>query len=145
MIFVDASAIIAIMTREPSYKALIAALESSKNAITSSIAVFEAVAGLCRKDKLSVEDARSSVDAFLTLCGIEILPITVETGKEALAAFDRFGKGQGHPAQLNLSDCFAYAAAKGHKAALLFTGNDFSATDIPAAVQSSPSLSDKME
>jgi hypothetical protein len=30
----------------------------------------------------------------------------------ALDAFDRYGKGCGHPAQLNMGDCFGYAAAR---------------------------------
>jgi uncharacterized protein with PIN domain len=51
----------------------------------------------------------------------------------ALAAFSRYGKGRGHPAQLNLSDCFAYAMATNPRTALLFTGNDFSKTDIAPA------------
>jgi len=44
----------------------------------------------------------------------------------ALAAFSRYGNGRGHPAQLNLGDCFAYAMAKNRRTALLFTGDDFS-------------------
>jgi ribonuclease VapC len=39
----------------------------------------------------------------------------------------------GHPAQLNLGDCFAYGQAKALKAKLLYKGGDFSATDIEAA------------
>ena len=30
--------------------------------------------------------------------------------------------------QLNLADCFAYATAKNHRTALLFSGDDFSKT-----------------
>ena len=51
----------------------------------------------------------------------------------ALEAFDRYGKGNQHPAQLNLGDCFAYAQAKLSGAALLFKGEDFSKTDIESA------------
>jgi hypothetical protein len=51
----------------------------------------------------------------------------------ALSAFARYGKGRGHPAQLNLGDCFAYAAAKNHRRALLFKGDDFDKTDIRSA------------
>ena len=42
----------------------------------------------------------------------------------------RFGKGSGHPAQLNLGDCFAYAMAKQHGVPLLYKGDDFSQTDL---------------
>jgi uncharacterized protein with PIN domain len=45
-----------------------------------------------------------------------------------------YGRGRGHPAQLNLGDCFAYAAARTHTVPLLFKGDDCTKTDIePAA------------
>jgi ribonuclease VapC len=133
VIFVDASAIIAVMTREPDHERLIAAIEGAGSAITSPIAIFEAAAGLCRKRSLSVEEARSEVEMFLDICRIEAVPLSSDIAHEALDAFSRFGKGRGNKAQLNLGDCFAYAAAKRHKAALLFAGADFTATDIAVA------------
>ena len=51
----------------------------------------------------------------------------------ARTAFDVFGKGQGHPAQLNFGDCMSYAVAKAHGVPLLFKGDDFSKTDIAVA------------
>ena len=50
-----------------------------------------------------------------------------------LQAFARYGKGRGHPAQLNLGDCFIYAQAKLVGASLLYKGDDFSKTDIESA------------
>jgi len=47
-------------------------------------------------------------------------------------AFRRFGKGR-HPAALNLGDCLTYATAKLADRPLLFVGNGFGETDIPAA------------
>ena len=58
-----------------------------------------------------------------------------QEAQTALAAFSRFGKGRGHPAQLNLGDCFAYAMAKNHRLALLFKGEDFDKTDIRLAAR----------
>jgi uncharacterized protein with PIN domain len=37
------------------------------------------------------------------------------------------------PAGLNLGDCFAYAAARAFGEPLLFKGDDFAQTDVPAA------------
>jgi ribonuclease VapC len=54
-------------------------------------------------------------------------------GQMALEAFRRFGKGR-HQAGLNIGDCFAYTAAKATGEKLLFKGDDFSRTDIPAAL-----------
>jgi ribonuclease VapC len=48
----------------------------------------------------------------------------------AAEAFQRYGKGQGHPAQLNMGDCAVYALAKSLNEPLLFVGNDFAQTDV---------------
>jgi ribonuclease VapC len=51
-------------------------------------------------------------------------------------AFKRYGKGRGHPAQLNIIDCAAYALARSRNLPLLFKGNDFAHTDIASALAS---------
>lgn len=71
---------------------------------------------------------------FLGLARVAVVAIEPSAAHGALDAFARYGKGTQHPAQLNLGDCFAYAQAKSLGAALLFKGDDFSMTDIPAAV-----------
>jgi ribonuclease VapC len=134
--FVDASAIVAILTREAEADALADVLESARSPITSPIAIFEAALGICRKRHSSVEEAEEDVRQFLETAGVRAVPITEREAETALAAFSRYGKGRGHPAQLNLGDCFAYAAAKNHRTALLFKGEDFAKTDIPAATRS---------
>jgi len=59
------------------------------------------------------------------------IPTDSDNWKEAETALSGFAPGQGrHRAQLNLGDCFAFAAAKNHRAALLFKGDDFDKTDI---------------
>jgi len=52
----------------------------------------------------------------------------------AFDAFRRYGKGQGHPAQLNIVDCIAYALARVRAEPLLFKGNDFGKTDVLRAI-----------
>ena len=134
--FVDASAIVAILTREPDADALADLLESARSPITSPIAIFEAALGICRKRHASVEEAEADVREFLEVAAIRAVSITETEAETALAAFSRYGKGRGHPAQLNLGDCFAYAVAKNHRTALLFKGDDFSKTDIAPAARS---------
>lgn len=131
--FVDASAIVAILTGEPEADALADALEAARSPITSPIAVFEAALGVRRKRHASVAEARRDVMEFLDIAGVRMVPIAASEADAALDAFDRYGKGRGHPAQLNLGDCFAYAVAKHHGIALLFQGNDFGKTDIARA------------
>jgi ribonuclease VapC len=38
-----------------------------------------------------------------------VVPFDEEMASGAFEAFCRFGKGQGHPAQLNIADCAVYA------------------------------------
>jgi ribonuclease VapC len=127
-VFVDASAIVAILTAESEADSLIDRLERAIRPITSPIAIFEATLGLCRKTHVSVEEAEIDVIAFLTQARIS--PVPVNDATSALQAFSRYGKGRGHPAQLNMGDCFAYAVAKNHRTTLLYKGDDFAKTDL---------------
>jgi ribonuclease VapC len=131
--FVDASAIVAILTREPEADALADLLDGARSPITSPIAVFEATLGVCRKRHASVEEAEADVRDLLATASVRLVSITAREGEAALNAFSRYGKGRGHPAQLNLGDCFAYAVAKNYQVPLLFKGDDFNKTDIPSA------------
>ena len=128
--FVDASAIVAILTREPEADALADRLDGSSTCITSPIAVFESAAAICRKRKASVAEARKAVTEFLDVARVTVVSVSPADGDTALEAFARYGKGRNHPAQLNLADCFAYAMAKRHGTSLLFKGDDFAKTDV---------------
>ena len=131
--FVDASAIVAMMTDENDARKLATRLETSKARLTSAIALFEATAGVARVRALPVVQAREDVAKFLELMGIEVVALPPEVGPLAIDAFARFGKGRRHAAQLNMGDCFAYACARHYDQPLLFTGADFSKTDIEQA------------
>ncbi|MCY4624332.1 MAG: type II toxin-antitoxin system VapC family toxin [Chloroflexi bacterium] len=72
------------------------------------------------------------LDNLLREMRIELAPVTLEQAELARDAWRRFGRGN-HPAALNLGDCFSYALAKDTGEPLLFKGNDFTLTDIPAA------------
>ena len=49
-------------------------------------------------------------------------------------AYHDFGKGSGHPAKLNLGDCYSYALAAQTGEPLLFVGDDFIHTDLQPAI-----------
>jgi ribonuclease VapC len=135
--FVDASAIVAMLTEEPEADSFADALQAASRPVTTPVAIFEATLGLCRKHHASVAEAQQDVLAFLTAANVTVMPITAEDAETALGAFARYGKGRGHPAQLNMGDCFAYAAAQRLGAALLFKGDDFTRTDIRPALAAS--------
>ena len=128
--FVDSSAIVAILTAEEDADALADRIEAADAPVTSAIAIFEAALGIARKRYATVEETRDDVRTFLEAAGIEVVSIGGTEAEAALLAFSRYGKGRGHPAQLNMGDCFAYAVAKTRNLPLLYKGNDFSQTDI---------------
>ena len=127
--FVDASAIVAILADEEDASELSGRLIGAATVKTSALAVYEAVLGLARAQTISTADAQLAVGNFLSAADTEIIPITQEIGRGAITAFERFGRGR-HPAGLNMGDCFAYGCARSLDVPLLFKGDDFSQTDI---------------
>jgi ribonuclease VapC len=132
MIFVDASALVSIAAREADALDLVGVLESERVRLSSAIALWETVAGLCRSHMFSVESARDRVKGLRELFGLQLVGIGDQEYDLALQAYAQFGKGR-HPAALNMGDCFAYACAKANRAVLLFKGEDFPKTDIRIA------------
>jgi ribonuclease VapC len=130
--FLDASAAIAIIAREGDAAALAGRLRQANEVHTSPIAVYETVLGLARLGQTSIQEAQAVLDRFLGEIRAQIMPITAEIGRNALSAFERYGRGR-HPAALNMGDCFAYACARQVDIPLLFKGDDFPLTDITIA------------
>ena len=122
-----------MLTREADADMLLTTLETAGPAETTPVAVYEAVLGVSRKRQWSVAEAEAHVRDFLEAAGVSVRPIQPETAHVALEAFARYGKGRGHPAQLNLGDCFIYAQAKLGGASLLYKEGDFSKTDVESA------------
>jgi len=130
--FLDASAIIAIIVREADADALGARLGQAATVYTSPIAIYEAVLGLARIGGISIGDAFVMLDKFLEELRVMIMPIHAEIGRGAVAAFERYGRGR-HQAALNMGDCFAYACARSIDMPILCKGNDFPQTDVTLA------------
>ena len=99
---VDTSALIAIIRQEPEAEAFIAAI------------VIDAR-----------RDPALSRDFDRLIAPIAIAPVTAAQARLAREAYRDFGKGAGHPAQLNFCDCFVFALAQETGAAILFKGRDF--------------------
>jgi ribonuclease VapC len=130
--FVDASAICAILLGEPEAEAFKDKLTAATRRSTSAIAVFECVRALMRVTGVEPETARALVAEFLDAGAFEVATIAQPEREAALDAMARFGRGR-HAAQLNMGDCFAYACARSRGEPLLFKGNDFPRTDIAIA------------
>ena len=74
------------------------------------------------------------LDELIADNGIEVVAFTAEQAKIARQAYRDYGRGSGHPANLNFGDCFSYALAAERREPLLFVGDDFGHTDIRSAV-----------
>jgi ribonuclease VapC len=130
--FVDASALVAIIAPESDGSALAERLRTASVRFTSAIAVYEAALALRCIGNTTIDAVTTVIDGSLARLGIEIIPVTAEIGHGALEAFARFGRGA-HPARLNMGDCFAYACARSLGVPLLCKGEDFAQTDIRLA------------
>jgi ribonuclease VapC len=134
MIFVDASAIVAILADEPggSLPLEVLAKQAGSECFTNPVAVYEAALAITRIRACDEQVAEREVRYFLEVAEITIDRLNDAHAAIALSAFSRFGKGV-HRAALNMGDCFAYASAKLANASILFVGDDFNQTDLPSA------------
>jgi len=127
----DTSAIVATIVREPD-------AERYRNAMLAADAItMSAVTALESRIVLHARFGTKAVEAFEDMiegARIEIVPFEARMADVAFDAFRRYGKGQGHPAQLNIVDCIAYALARVRAEPLLFKGNDFGKTDVLRAI-----------
>lgn len=127
MIVVDSSALVAILENEDDGVLYANAIAVAKRLYVSAVNVHET--GIVLRMRRG-SDAVAILWRFLSENGFEIVPFDGVQAREALAAFERYGKGLHPRAKLNLADCAAYALARTLGAPLLFKGNDFAMTDI---------------
>ncbi len=135
VIFVDTSAIVAILSDESDAEAFAIAIQAAKRRMTSPHVRLEACMVLSTRLNRPPEDVQEDFDALMAAASVEIVPLTDMMAREAVVAFGRYGKGKEHPAQLNLADCLSYAVSKALLAPILFKGRDFSATDLEIPVR----------
>lgn len=130
--FVDASAIVAMMTNESDASALSVRLTTAGSRATSAMALWEASVAYSRIFALPPAAALREVEAYVQALDIKVVAIEPAMTAVAIEAYQRFGKGR-HPAGLNFGDCFAYAFARRLNMPLLYKGDDFPKTDIEPA------------
>ena len=128
---VDASAVVAILVREPEAEALLERLEQQPGKLrTHPISVWEAALAVARASRITIPEAHKEVLGFLATVEIEIVPIDATDTLRALVAAETYGRGTGHAANLNLGDCFTYSLAMRYGGPILFKGDDFTHTLI---------------
>ena len=132
-LFVDASAIVAMIARDPEAWHFSARMDWETDRLTSAVALWEAVRGVARVRGVDIPEARALVADFAHDARLRIVPIGADEAELALDAHERFGKGV-HAAALNMGDCFSYACTRRNDAIILFKGQDFIHTDLKDAM-----------
>ena len=128
---IDTSALLAVLRNEPEALSCAEAIEGAATRRISAANFLEAAIVIdASRDPI----ASRRLDDLLKVADIAIEPVTEDQARIGREAYRDFGKGSGHPAQLNFGDCFAYALAKATGEPLLFKGDDFSHTDIKPAL-----------
>lgn len=124
---IDSSALLAILLDEPEAADFLSRIKSEPVRRISAASFLE-TGMVLRRDTSG--QRQILFEELIVALRLAIVPVTEEQARTALAAFAAYGKGHGHPAELNFGDCLTYALAKVHGEPLLFKGNDFSQTDI---------------
>jgi ribonuclease VapC len=133
VIFVDSSALVAMLTAETDAVTLGKKLEADRERICAGHVILESSMRLATLLSLTPTAAEELVTRLLREAEVDIVPITEEIAHASVVAFEHYGKGRKSKAGLNFGDCLSYACAKTHNARLLFKGSDFTHTDIARA------------
>jgi ribonuclease VapC len=118
-VILDTSLLLAILQREAGWEQHQQTLERAE--------VLRMSAGTLQ-ELLLVAHCRGVLEPMQTLLELidpDVVPVDGDLAERALGIFKRFGKGQGHPAQLNFGDCFAAALAERDQLPLGYVGDDF--------------------
>lgn len=127
---VDTSAIVAIVLGEADAEDLAQIISEATEPKMSTATAVELDAVLTRR--LRPEDQRR-VERLFDEWELDLVAFDAEQAEIASRAYRDFGRGSGHPAALNLGDCYSYALADVTGEPLLYVGDDFVHTDITPA------------
>lgn len=118
----DTSVLIAILHRESGWQHHRAQLEQTPRLLLSAGTLQELlVVAHCR-------GVLEAMEALLQVLDPDVVPVDqAALARQAVRLLQRFGKGQGHAAQLNFGDCFAAALAEREQMPLAFVGDAFRA------------------
>ena len=128
---IDTSAIVAILRGDPeaeAYEQILLKAPVIRMSAATLVELRIVVHGLRN------QDADAALIRLLETAELVVEPLTETQASIASEAHRRFGRSSGHPARLNMGDCFSYALARDLDEPLLFKGNDFAQTDIELVV-----------
>lgn len=126
----DTSALMAMVMYEPEAPDIRHAIDEAGQILVSAAMLVELyIVAMGRGDAVYAR-----AQALIRDLPITVVPLDAEQAEIARRAYERYGKGRGHPAQLNFGDTFAYALASVRGLPLLYKGEDFARTDIVPAM-----------
>lgn len=128
---VDTSALVAILRAEQDADRFIDALTSADRPRLSAATLVETAVVV---DAAGDPVLSRRLDELIDAAELHVEPLTEEQARVARQAYRDFGRGSGHPARLNLGDCFSYALAAVLAEPLLYKGDDFAHTDLASAL-----------
>lgn len=128
----DSSALIAILAVEPEADRFKRYIDDNRSAFVSTATLHEA---FCVVSGERFREGSRRLEAMLDLIEPAFVAFDIDQLAATRVAYSRYGRGSGHPARLNLGDCFSYALAKTRNLPLLFKGDDFIHTDIEPALK----------
>jgi ribonuclease VapC len=134
LIIVDSSAVVAIALRESDYRQFAQRIADESGAAISVANYVESGQVLAQRQPRTPQRGLAEFHGLLSRLNISLAPIDEAQAHIALEARIKYGRGFGHRAGLNYSDCFAYALAKARNLPLLYKGDDFTHTDIVSAL-----------
>jgi ribonuclease VapC len=125
-VFVDTSAVIALVQEEPSSEPIAAALAGARSPMMAAPTAAECLIVLTARHGPVARTIFERLRSEIWLC---ITDFTKEHAAVTQRAYLQYGKGR-HRAALNFGDCMSYAAAKFSNEPLLAIGDDFPQTDL---------------
>jgi ribonuclease VapC len=127
---IDTSALVAILAGESPAERLKNAIDRDASRLMSVASVLET--SIVLEGRYGEAGARE-LDLIVQRLPIEVRPVDWDQLEWARFAFHTYGRGR-HRAKLNFGDCFSYALSKVTGEPLLYTGADFSHTDLISAL-----------
>jgi ribonuclease VapC len=131
-VIIDTSALVAVIALEPDAPLFATAMDRAEVLRISAGSYVEAAIVLNRRRDPALD---GKFEAMMNDVGFVVEPVTSEQARIARQAYRDYGRGSGHPAQLNFGDCFSYALARDKREPLLFKGDDFIHTDLRSALE----------
>ncbi len=129
---IDSSVLIAILNADDDADAFKYFIDREPTCCISAATLHES---FCVARRETVTEGTARLEGIVDLISAEVAAFDASQLDIAKSAYSRFGRGTGHPANLNMGDCFSYALAKSRELPLLFKGDDFIHTDVEPALK----------